>query len=70
VQNGVLAGSNFWAFNGLARPVPGQTFWKPGDDFMGDPPMEEQSLYGVFDNDGSTWKLIREVKKKSNKGLR
>ena len=70
LQNGVLAGSNFWAFKGLARPVPGQTFWKPGDDFMGDPPMEEQSLYGVFDNDTSTWTLIREVLKKNNKGLR
>ncbi|GAA4325594.1 glycoside hydrolase 5 family protein [Flaviaesturariibacter amylovorans] len=55
---GVIAGANFWAFNGEARPRPGQAFWKPGDDYMGDPPMEEQSLYGVFDSDRSTWYLL------------
>ncbi len=53
-----LAGINFWAFNGVARPIKGQLFWKPGDDYMGDPPMEEQSLYGVFDTDITTWKVI------------
>lgn len=54
----VLAGCNFWAFGGMARPIPGQKFRKPGDDFMGDPPMEEQGLYSVFDSDTSTWKVI------------
>ncbi|RYF80741.1 MAG: beta-mannosidase [Chitinophagaceae bacterium] len=57
-NNGVIAGANFWAFNGMARPIEGQTFWKKGDDYMGDPPMEEQGLYGVFDSDSSTWQLI------------
>ena len=57
-NNGVLAGLNFWAFNGSARPINGQTFWKEGDDYMGDPPMEEQGLNGVFDSDTSTWNLI------------
>lgn len=57
--NGVIAGANFWAFNGIARPIKGQVFWKKGDDYMGDPPMEEQGLYGVFDSDVSTWQLIR-----------
>ncbi|MFT3825427.1 MAG: glycosyl hydrolase [Chitinophagaceae bacterium] len=56
--NDALAGCNFWAFNGTARPVPGQEFWKKGDDYMGDPPMEEQGLNGVFDSDTATWKLI------------
>ncbi len=56
--NGVIAGANFWAFNGMARPTKGQIFWKAGDDYMGDPPMEEQGLYGVFDSDASTWQLI------------
>ena len=56
--NGPLAGASFWAFNGKARPIPGQTFWKNGDNYMGDPPMEEQGLNGVFDSDASTWKLI------------
>jgi mannan endo-1,4-beta-mannosidase len=55
----MIAGMNFWSFNGLARPIPGQRFWKTGDDYMGDPPMEEQSLYGVFDADTSTWNVIR-----------
>lgn len=56
---GVIAGANFWAFNGMARPIRGQVFWKKGDDYMGDPPMEEQGLYGVFDSDRSTWQLIK-----------
>ncbi|HVE57778.1 MAG TPA: cellulase family glycosylhydrolase, partial [Pyrinomonadaceae bacterium] len=38
---GVLAGANFWAFGGTSRPTRGQIFWKAGDDYMGDPPMEE-----------------------------
>jgi mannan endo-1,4-beta-mannosidase len=53
-----ISGINFWAFNGSARPHRQQLFWKPGDDYMGDPPMEQQSLYGVFDSDKSTWKII------------
>jgi len=57
-SNGVIAGANFWAFNGIARPIKGQIFWKEGDDYMGDPPMEEQGLNGVFDSDKSTWDLI------------
>jgi mannan endo-1,4-beta-mannosidase len=71
LKNKYVAGINSWAFNGSARPKPGQVFWKPGDDYMGDPPMEEQSLYGVFDNDASTWKvisnamlLLRQIRKK------
>jgi len=55
---GHIAGANFWAFGGAARPVKGQTFWKEGDGYMGDPPMEEQGLNSVFDGDRSTWKII------------
>jgi len=54
-----VAGVNFWASGGMARPKKGQTFWKTGDDLMGDPPMEEQGLNSVFDSDQSTWKVIR-----------
>ena len=54
-----LAGVNFWAFGGTARPVKNQLFWKKGDDYMGDPPMEEQGLNTVFDSDRSTWKIIK-----------
>jgi mannan endo-1,4-beta-mannosidase len=54
-----IAGANFWAFGGAARPIKGQIFWKTGDDYMGDPPMEEQGLNTVFDSDQSTWKIIK-----------
>ena len=54
-----IAGCNFWAFGGISRPMPGQIFWKDGDDFMGDPGNEEQGLNSVFDSDASTWALIR-----------
>lgn len=57
--NGVVAGANFWAFGGVARPKQGQVFWKVGDDYMGDPPMEEQGLYTVFDSDKTTWQIIQ-----------
>ncbi|MCC7306016.1 MAG: cellulase family glycosylhydrolase [Acidobacteria bacterium] len=55
-----IAGANFWAFAGTARPVKGQLFWKRGDNYTGDPPMEEQGLYSIFDSDTSTWGVVRE----------
>lgn len=58
-----IAGANFWAFGGIARPKKGQLFWKAGDEYMGDPPMEEQGLNSVFDSDKSTWKIIRSAGK-------
>ena len=57
--NGHIAGANFWAFGGTARPIKGQIFWKKGDDYMGDPPMEEQGLNTVFDSDRTTWAVIK-----------
>ena len=54
-----IAGANFWAFGGTARPVKGQLFWRSGDEYMGDPPMEEQGLNSVFDSDATTWKVIK-----------
>jgi mannan endo-1,4-beta-mannosidase len=56
---GHVAGANFWAFGGTARPFNGQIFWKEGDDYTGDPPMEEQGLNSVFDGDTTTWNLIK-----------
>lgn len=61
VGNKYIAGANFWAFGGVVRPVKGQTFWKPGDEYLGDPPMEEQGLNTVYDVDGSTWMVIKSV---------
>jgi mannan endo-1,4-beta-mannosidase len=58
ISSGNLAGVNFWAFGGASRPVKGQPFWKNGDDYSGDPPMEAQGLNSVFDSDRSTWKII------------
>jgi mannan endo-1,4-beta-mannosidase len=62
-SNGVLAGANFWAFGGSSRPTEGQIFWKSGDDYMGDPPMEEQGLNTVFDSDKTTWAVINKYSK-------
>ncbi|CAN5521445.1 hypothetical protein BH10BAC3_BH10BAC3_07120 [soil metagenome] len=58
-----VAGCNFWAFGGTARPKPGQVFWKEGDDLMGDPGGEEQGLNAVFDSDKSTWQVIESFTK-------
>lgn len=58
-SGGVISGCNIWSFGGLARPRQGQLFWKEGDDFMGDPPQEEQGLNSIFDSDASTWTLIK-----------
>jgi mannan endo-1,4-beta-mannosidase len=55
-----IAGSNFWAWNGSGRTRNADFMWKPGDDFVGDPPQEPQGLYGVFDADASTIKVISE----------
>jgi mannan endo-1,4-beta-mannosidase len=62
-SNGVIAGANFWAFGGTSRPIKNQIFWKKGDDYMGDPPMEEQGLNTVFDSDKSTWAIINKYAK-------
>lgn len=61
--SGALAGANFWAFGGTSRPTKGQIFWKTGDDYMGDPPMEEQGLNTVFDSDRTTWAIINKYSK-------
>lgn len=63
-NKGAIAGCNFWAFGGTSRPIPGQLFWKDGDEFSGDPPQEEQGLNAVFDSDKSTWKTIQTYLKK------
>lgn len=65
--DGYIAGANFWAFGGTSRPVKGQMFWKEGDSYTGDPPMEEQGLNTVFDSDKSTWQIIRAFSKSLEK---
>jgi mannan endo-1,4-beta-mannosidase len=66
--DGYIGGANFWAFGGVSRPIKGQMYWKEGDNYMGDPPMEEQGLNSVFDSDKSTWDVIRSAGKSLVKG--
>jgi mannan endo-1,4-beta-mannosidase len=58
-QKGVLCGCNFWTYSGEGRPVTGRIYWKEGDDYLGDPPVEEQGLNSVFDTD-KTVSLVTE----------
>jgi mannan endo-1,4-beta-mannosidase len=67
LNNPDIAGCNFWAFGGIARPISGQVFWKDGDEFMGDPGGEEQGLNSVFDSDASTWRVITQYGAQLNK---
>jgi len=55
-HNDVLAGCNFWGFGGEGRPA--HVFWVKGDDYVGDPPNEEQGLNSVFSTD-STLPIIK-----------
>jgi mannan endo-1,4-beta-mannosidase len=66
-SNGSIAGLNFWGFGGTSRPIPGQIFWKGGDDFSGDPPQEEQGLNSVFNSDKTTWKVVSSFTKSIKK---
>lgn len=52
----LLAGCNFWAWGGFGRPS--HEYWKPWDDYLGDPSQEEQGLNSVFDTD-STIEIIK-----------
>ncbi|WP_049631043.1 mannanase [Cellvibrio sp. pealriver] len=54
------AGYNLWAWNGAGRTTRENYWWQEGDDFMGDPPQEEQGMYGVFDTDKSTIAIMKE----------
>jgi mannan endo-1,4-beta-mannosidase len=54
------AGYNIWAWNGYGRTNRDNYWWQEGDDFMGDPPQEEQGMYGVFDTDSSTIDILKE----------
>ena len=60
-ENGPLAGCNFWGWGGYGRPK--ESVWKPGCDFICDPPHEPQGWYSVFDSDSSTIEIIKEYSK-------
>lgn len=70
-NNGVFAGSNFWAWGGAGRTHNADYMWRKGDDFVGDPPQEAQGLNSVFDADSSTLSVIEAhaVKMQNLRGL-
>ena len=57
---GVLAGANFWGWGGMAEQS-GDEYWKPGDDYCGDPAQEQQGLNSVYAADSSTVGMIRKA---------
>lgn len=56
-----VAGWNFWAWGGAGRAANADYWWQPGNDFVGDPPQEEQGLYSVFDSDAASLKVIQDA---------
>jgi mannan endo-1,4-beta-mannosidase len=59
-----VAGWTFWAWGGAGRAANTNYWWKPGNDFVGDPPQEEQGLYSVFDSDAGTIGVIQDSAKR------
>lgn len=57
-SSGLLAGCNFWAWGGFASQSPVNLYWKPGDDYCGDPAQEQQGLYSVYADDSTTVNVI------------
>lgn len=66
-EKGPIAGCNFWGWGGSGRPR--DLIWKPGDDYLCDPPHEPQGWYSVFDCDTTTIEIIKEYARKINKSL-
>ena len=58
-EGGLFAGMNFWGWGGLAEQSPTDIYWRPGDDYCGDPAQEQQGLNSVYSSDGSTIAVIR-----------
>lgn len=56
-----LAGVNFWGWGGYATQSQVNEFWRPGDDYCGDPAQEPQGLFSVYITDKSTVELIRQT---------
>ena len=56
-----LAGVNFWGWGGHATQSQVNEFWRPGDDYCGDPAQEPQGLFSVYATDETTVELIRQT---------
>ncbi len=66
IDSSVVAGCNFWAWAGEGRPRVPEGFWKPNDQFIGDPPHESQGWYSVYDTDTTTNEIIKNYATKMN----
>ena len=56
-DGGAMAGCNFWGWGG--KGVPPDKEWKPGADYLCDPPHEPQGWYSVYQSDSTTLNVIR-----------
>lgn len=65
-SHSLFAGCNFWGWGGLTNPSTEHEYWKPGDDYTGDPAQEQQGLNSVFASDNSTITLIKQANKVLN----
>ena len=69
-KGSLLAGINFWGWGGLAGQSETNTYWRPGDDYCGDPAQEPQGLYSVYASDESTVKIIRDAALKTAEAIK
>lgn len=60
-NGGLFAGLNFWGWGGLADQSETNLYWKPGDDYCGDPGQEQQGLNSVYVEDASTVAIIKDA---------
>lgn len=56
-----LCGVNFWGWGGFATQSEVNEFWRPGDDYCGDPAQEPQGLFSVYASDSGTLELIKQT---------
>ncbi|MBB3187720.1 glycoside hydrolase 5 family protein [Microbacter margulisiae] len=59
-----IQGINLWAFGGEGKASNDKYQWRKGDEFTGDPPMEQQGLNSVFSKDQSTLQLVKTYNQK------
>lgn len=64
VSHSLFAGCNFWGWGGFANPSKEHVYWKPGDDYTGDPAQEQQGLNSVFASDSTTIAIIERFSEK------
>ena len=68
-EGGLFAGLNFWGWGGLAGQSETNLYWRPGDDYCGDPAQEQQGLNSVYVSDASTIAVISEAARSIEKAL-